>query len=68
MEVFDFWTNLTNHPGWLKALTISGMIFWGCLIVCLLVAIFARAHAVEPPDTKIYEDKFKSNEENSRLV
>jgi hypothetical protein len=61
MEVFNFWTNLANHPGWLKALTISGMIFWGCIIICFLVLIFARAHASEPPDTKIYE-------KDSRLV
>jgi hypothetical protein len=62
MEIFNFWTNLANHPEWLKALTISGMIFWGCIIFCLLFCIFARTHANEPPDTKIYRD-----EENQRL-
>lgn len=62
MEVINFWTNLTNHPGWLKALTISGMIFRGCIIICILVTIFANAHANEPPDTKIYDKKI------SRLV
>ena len=61
MEIFNFWTNLANHPFWFKLLIISGMLFWGCIIVCILVVIFANAHANEPPNTKVYE-------KSSRLV
>jgi hypothetical protein len=68
MEVINFWTNLENHPGWLKALTISGMIFWGCIIICIIFCIFGFAHAAEAPDEKIYKNKFQSNEKGSRLV